>query len=212
MRSFYNIIIKRIIDFCIAFFVLIIVSPLLVIIALLIWFKFGNPIFFTHIRPGKNDSPFKMIKFRTMTNQTDKFGKLLPNFERRTRFGDFLRNSSIDELPELINVLKGEMSIVGPRPLEMRYLQYYTKDQRKRHRLKPGITGWAQVNGRNAISWEDKFKFDVWYVDNLSIWLDIKIIFSTIKKVIVKEGINVDSENTVIPFDVYLKNKNKKNL
>jgi len=203
---------KYIIDFILALLGIIILSPLFLIIAFLIRIKLGHPIFFTHIRPGLNCKPFKMIKFRTMTNDKDSLGNILPNEQRRTVFGNFLRSSSLDELPELINVIKGNMSLVGPRPLEMRYLKLFTKEQNRRHNVKPGVTGWAQVNGRNTISWEDKFKFDVWYVDNLSIWLDIKIIFLTIKKVLVKEGINVDSENTVIPFDVYLKKKNKNNL
>ena len=203
---------KYIIDLIIALTGLVILSLIILVVALLIRIKLGSPIFFTHIRPGLNGKPFKMIKFRTMINEKDSLGNLLPNEQRRTAFGNFLRSSSFDELPELFNVIKGNMSIVGPRPLEMRYLELFTKDQNRRHNVRPGITGWAQVNGRNNISWEEKFKFDVWYVDNLSIWLDIKIIFLTIKKVIVKEGINVDSENTVIPFDVYLKNKNDNNV
>lgn len=146
-----------------------------------------------------------MIKFRTMTDERDLQGNLLPNEQRQSRFGNLLRSASLDELPELINVLKGEMSLVGPRPLEMRYLPYYSETEYKRHLVKPGITGWAQVNGRNAISWEEKFKLDVWYVENQSLWLDIKILFKTILKVFKREGINSDGFNTVIPFDTYRK-------
>jgi len=146
-----------------------------------------------------------------MTNERDEKGKLLPNEKRRTSFGNKLRSLSLDELPELINVLKGEMSMVGPRPLEMRYLGIYTKEQNKRHHVRPGITGWAQVNGRNAISWEKKFEYDVWYVKNCNFWLDIKILFLTINKVLKREDINIDSNNIVIPLDDYLESKKNNN-
>lgn len=209
MRRIYIKIGKRAIDLFFSLAGLIVFAPGFFILSLFIAIKLGLPIFFTHNRPGLNSKIFKMIKFRTMTNDKDMNGKLLPNEKRRTAFGNFLRSASLDELPELMNVIKGDMSLVGPRPLEMRYLELYTKEQNRRHNVKPGVTGWAQVNGRNTISWEEKFKFDVWYVDNISIWLDIKIIFLTIKKVLIKEGINVDSDNTVVPFDIYLKNKNK---
>ena len=207
MKSSYSISIKRAIDFLFSLFLLIVFLPILVIISILIKLKLGNPILFTHTRPGLNGQPFKMIKFRTMTNEKDDYGQLLPNHRRRTKFGDFLRKASIDELPGLLNVLKGEMSLVGPRPLEMRYMQYYTDYQNQRHNVKPGITGWAQVNGRNAISWEQKFEYDIWYVNNISFLLDLKIIFLTFFKVLSSKGVNADEMNTVIPFDVYLMNK-----
>ncbi|MGE0088161.1 MAG: sugar transferase [Bacteroidales bacterium] len=198
---------KRFFDFLIAIAILLLVSPVLLLVIVLIKFKLGTPVFFLHCRPGLNRKPFDMIKFRTMTNEKDNQGNLLPNHQRRTKFGDFIRKASIDELPELINVLKGEMSIVGPRPLEMRYMEHYTDYQNQRHNVKPGITGWAQVNGRNTISWEQKFEYDIWYVNNISFLLDLKIIFLTFFKVLSSKGVNADEKNTVIPFDVYLKSK-----
>jgi lipopolysaccharide/colanic/teichoic acid biosynthesis glycosyltransferase len=212
MNSLYNNSIKRVLDFLFSLFLLIVFLPILVIISILIKFKLGSPILFTHTRPGLNGKPFKMIKFRTMTNGKDDQGNLLTNHRRRTKFGDFLRKASIDELPELINVLKGDMSIVGPRPLELRYMEYYTEYQNQRHNVKPGITGWAQVNGRNTISWEEKFEHDIWYVNNISFFLDLKIIVLTVFKVLSRKGVDADEKNTVIPFDVYLKNKTNKSL
>jgi len=174
--------------------------PLLLMIALLVRFKLGSPVIFSQVRPGILGQPFTLYKFRTMTNTTAISGSLLPDEERLTSFGKFLRSSSLDELPELFNVLKGEMSIVGPRPLLMRYLDRYTPEQMRRHEAKPGITGWAQVNGRNAITWEEKFKLDVWYVDNQSLWLDLRIIALTIFKVLKKEEINQPGQATMKEF------------
>lgn len=155
---------------------------------------------FRQTRPGKDGKPFEMIKFRTMRDAQDANGNPLPDSERMTPFGSFLRSSSLDELPELWNVLKGDMSLVGPRPLLMEYLPLYSKEQYRRHEVRPGVTGWAQVNGRNAISWEEKFKLDVWYVDNRSLWLDIKIIFLTVKKVLIRDGISAEGEATMSRF------------
>lgn len=180
--------------------VLTISSPLLIVLMALIRLKLGSPVFFTQIRPGLHCKPFKMIKFRTMTDARDANGNLLPDNVRLTPFGRFLRSSSLDELPELWNVLKGHMSLVGPRPLLMEYLPLYSTQQARRHEVRPGITGWAQINGRNAISWEDKFKLDVWYVDNQSFWLDLKILVLTVKKVFVREGINAEGEATMPKF------------
>ncbi|ANQ23066.1 sugar transferase [Vibrio natriegens] len=177
-----------------------ILSPVMLVTALLIRNKLGSPVLFTQTRPGLSGKPFEMVKFRTMKDAVDAHGNSLPDSERMTPFGDKLRNSSLDELPELWNVLKGDMSLVGPRPLLMQYLPLYSKEQARRHDVRPGVTGWAQINGRNAISWEDKFKLDVWYVDNRSLLLDIKILFLTVKKVFVKEGISADGHVTVEPF------------
>lgn len=179
---------KKIFDFTVALLALITLSPIIFIVALLIRFRLGSPILFTQNRPGLNGRVFKMKKFRTMLDAKDKQGNLLPDEQRMTKFGAFLRSTSLDELPGLFNVLKGDMSLVGPRPLLVEYLPLYSKEQARRHNVRPGITGWAQVNGRNAISWEDKFKLDVWYVDNQSFWLDIKILLLTVKKVFVREG------------------------
>ena len=163
-------------------------------------FKFGSPVLFKQPRPGLNEKVFNMIKFRSMTMENDTSGILLSDSNRLTRFGEFLRSTSLDELPSLWAVLKGEMSLVGPRPLLVEYLPLYSKKQSRRHEVKPGITGWAQVNGRNAISWDEKFDLDVWYVDNQSIWLDIKILCLTIKKVIVRDGISAQGDATMPPF------------
>lgn len=191
---------KRLIDFTVALVALIVASPVLLICALLIRLFIGKPVLFKQTRPGLNANPFDMVKFRTMTNERDEHGNLLPDEKRLTRLGKFLRSTSLDELPELWNVLNGDMSLVGPRPLLMEYLDLYTDEQARRHEARPGITGWAQVNGRNAISWEQKFKLDVWYVDNQSTWLDIKIIFMTAKKVLVREGISASGEATMSKF------------
>ncbi len=163
-------------------------------------FKFGSPVLFKQPRPGLNEKVFNMIKFRSMTMENDTSGILLSDSNRLTRFGEFLRSTSLDELPSLWAVLKGEMSLVGPRPLLVEYLPLYSKKQSRRHEVKPGITGWAQVNGRNAISWDEKFDLDVWYVDNQSVWLDIKILFLTIKKVIMRDGISAKDDATMPPF------------
>ena len=191
---------KRILDLSAALFGLILLAPIILILAILIRLKLGSPILFTQIRPGSHGKPFKMIKFRTMTDARDTDGNLLPDNIRLTAFGRFLRATSLDELPELWNVLKGDMSLVGPRPLLMEYLPLYTHEQVRRHQVRPGITGWAQINGRNAISWEAKFKLDVWYVDNQSFWLDLKILALTLKKVCVREGISAEGEATMPKF------------
>jgi sugar transferase EpsL len=181
---------KRIIDLALTIPAFILLLPVMICIAVLIRMLMGQNVFFCQKRPGWGGIPFKIYKFRTMNNNYDKSGVLLPDSDRLTRFGKFLRSTSFDELPELINVIKGDMSIVGPRPLLMQYLDRYTLEQARRHEVKPGITGWAQVNGRNALTWDEKFKLDVWYVDNQSLWLDLKIIFLTILKVMKREGIN----------------------
>ncbi len=192
--------IKYTFDFFVSLFAIFTLLPVIVVVAILIRFKLGSPILFTQDRPGLNGKVFKMMKFRTMLDGKDKQGNLLPDNERMTQFGSFLRSTSLDELPGLFNVLKGDMSLVGPRPLLVQYLPLYNTEQARRHDVRPGITGWAQVNGRNAISWEDKFKLDVWYVDNQSFWLDIKILFLTVKKVFVREGISADGHVTIEPF------------
>ncbi|RBP20324.1 lipopolysaccharide/colanic/teichoic acid biosynthesis glycosyltransferase [Marinobacter pelagius] len=191
---------KRIFDFIAALLGLFILAPILLIVALLVKLKLGSPVFFRQVRPGKGGNPFQMVKFRTMLDATDKNGSPLPDDRRMTRFGSFLRSTSLDELPELWNVLKGDMSLVGPRPLLMEYLPLYSQEQYRRHEVRPGVTGWAQINGRNAISWEDKFKLDVWYVDNQSFCLDLKILFLTVKRVLVREGISGDGEVTMSKF------------
>jgi len=188
------------IDMGVAITVLLICAPILVAIALALRWSLGKGIFFLQQRPGLYGRPFIIYKFRTMTNARDANGDLLPDSERLTRLGQILRSTSLDELPELFNVLKGEMSIVGPRPLLMKYLERYSTEQMRRHEVKPGITGWAQVNGRNAISWEDKFKLDVWYVDHQSLWLDLRIIALTILKVFKQEGISQPGHATMEEF------------
>lgn len=193
-------VIKRCIDIVGAGLGLIVLSPVLAVVAVAIWWDMGRSVMFRQMRPGLNGQPFNMYKFRTMSNKRDDQGKLLPDEQRLTPLGKFLRKTSLDELPELYNVLRGDMSLVGPRPLLMQYLERYTPEQARRHELKPGITGWAQINGRNAISWEDKFTLDVWYVDNCSLWLDIKIIAMTIGKVFRREGISAQGEATMPEF------------
>ncbi len=185
-------ILKRVFDILVAFIALIILSPILLIISFFILIRMGTPIIFTQRRPGKDGKIFNIIKFRTMLNDKDANGNYLPDEQRLTQLGIWLRNSSLDELPELINVLKGDMSIVGPRPLLIEYLPLYSDHQARRHDVLPGITGWAQINGRNALTWDEKFNFDVWYVDNHNILLDIKIILRTVKKVLDKSGIDDD--------------------
>lgn len=191
---------KRQFDLVLALLGLLILSSFLMVLMLLIRLKLGAPIFFTQTRPGKDGDPFRMVKFRSMTDARGADGELLPDAVRLTPFGRFLRTSSLDELPELWNVLKGDMSLVGPRPLLMEYLPLYTPEQARRHAVRPGITGWAQVNGRNALSWDDKFKLDVWYVDNQTLWLDIKILLLTVRKVKVREGISAVGEATMSKF------------
>lgn len=191
---------KRLFDVCAAALALLVFSPVLAAVAWQINRKMGSPVLFRQIRPGINGKPFEMIKFRTMKDAVDAQGNPLPDSERLTPFGQFLRSSSLDELPELWNVLKGDMSLVGPRPLLMEYLPLYTPEQYRRHEVRPGVTGWAQINGRNALSWEEKFRLDVWYVDNRSLWLDIKILFLTVKKVVVRDGISADGEATMPRF------------
>ena len=183
---------KRIFDIFVAFTALTLLSPLLLIICLFIIKTMGSPIIFKQSRPGKDGKIFEIIKFRTMLNDLDDDGNYLPDEERLTKFGIWLRNSSLDELPELINVIKGDMSIVGPRPLLIEYLPLYSEHQARRHEVLPGITGWAQINGRNSLTWDEKFNFDVWYVDNQNILLDIKIIFKTFSKVLARSGIDDD--------------------
>lgn len=198
---------KRTFDFIASLLGLIILSPVLFIVSGMVRIKLGSPVLFRQVRPGINGKPFKMMKFRTMTNEKDANGNLLPNEERMTQFGSFLRSASLDELPELINVLKGEMSLVGPRPLLMDYIPYFTKEQKRRHELKPGITGWAQVNGRNAIGWEKKLELDIWYVENRSLWLDLKILYTTVKKVIIRDGITHEGNMSMPRFDDYVQQK-----
>ena len=197
----YQYVIKRLIDFVVVFFVLIIIWPVLLLVTL--WLHFANKgagAFFLQERPRRHGKIFKVIKFKTMTDERDAEGNLLPDDKRLTKVGKFVRSTSIDELPQLINVLKGDMSFIGPRPLLPQYLPLYNKEQARRHEVRPGITGWAQVNGRNAISWTRKFELDVWYVDHCSFLLDLKIIVLTIKKVFVREGISSDTSVTMEPF------------
>jgi lipopolysaccharide/colanic/teichoic acid biosynthesis glycosyltransferase len=197
---------KRTFDFVISFFLLFVLSPIFLILVVLIKTRLGSPVLFKQIRPGLNSKPFVMIKFRSMLDSSDRFGNPLPDSDRLTNFGRLLRSTSLDELPGLFNVLKGEMSLVGPRPLLMEYLPLYTEEQLKRHEVRPGITGWAQVNGRNAISWEDKFELDTWYVENQSIWLDIRVLILTVKKVFMREGISAEGEATISKFTGSKKN------
>lgn len=191
---------KRAFDFIIALCALLFLSPVIIVVAALIHFKLGSPILFTQNRPGLHGNIFKMMKFRTMLDAKDKQGNLLPDDKRITKFGSLLRSTSLDELPGLFNVLKGDMSLVGPRPLLVQYLPLYNTEQARRHNVRPGITGCAQVNGRNAISWEQKFKLDVWYVDHQSFGLDLKILLLTVKKVFIREGISAEGHVTIEPF------------
>ena len=191
---------KRIIDFLLSLTALVALSPLLLLLAIIIRLQLGSPVLFKQLRPGLNASPFEIVKFRTMTDAKDENDNLLPDAERLPTIGRVLRATSLDELPELWNVLKGDMSLVGPRPLLMEYLDLYTAEQSRRHEVRPGITGWAQVNGRNALSWEDKFALDVWYVDNRSLWLDAKILMMTLLKVVKREGVSHEGHATMEPF------------
>jgi undecaprenyl phosphate N,N'-diacetylbacillosamine 1-phosphate transferase len=192
---------KRLIDFTLSLIGFIVISPIFIIVW--VWLTIANKgagaLFFQE-RPGKDEKIFKVIKFKTMTDERDASGKLLPDAERLTKAGRFVRSTSLDEIPQLINVIKGDMSLIGPRPLLVQYLPLYNENQKRRHEVKPGITGWAQVNGRNAISWDQKFEYDIWYVDNISFSLDIKVLFRTIQKVFKREGINSDTSSTMEPF------------
>ncbi|KAF5029931.1 Undecaprenyl phosphate N,N'-diacetylbacillosamine 1-phosphate transferase [anaerobic digester metagenome] len=197
----YNLFFKRILDITLSLIALVCISPLLIVVT--IWLHFVNKgagAFFVQERPGKNEKIFKVIKFKTMNERCDSSGKLLPDAQRLTQIGKFIRSISLDEIPQLLNVIKGDMSLIGPRPLLVKYLPLYNDVQRRRHEVRPGITGWAQVNGRNAIRWQQKFDYDVWYVDNLSLWLDIKILFLTVKRVFFRDGINAGSDVTMEPF------------
>jgi lipopolysaccharide/colanic/teichoic acid biosynthesis glycosyltransferase len=191
---------KRVCDVIVATFAMLMLAAPLLVLAWLIRRKLGSPVLFSQVRPGLHGKPFTMVKFRTMTDERGPDGVLLPDAQRLTPFGRFLRSSSLDELPELWNVLRGDMSLVGPRPLLMEYLPLYTAEQARRHEVRPGITGWAQVNGRNAISWADKFALDVWYVDHRSLWLDVRILWRTVRKVLVRDGISAAGEATMPKF------------
>lgn len=203
----YKLYFKRIFDFFFALTAIIALSPLLCLIALGLRLFQGSPILFKQKRPGLNEKPFIMVKFKTMSDACDSFGKSLPDDKRLTKFGSFLRATSLDELPELFNVLMGNMSLVGPRPLLSRYLPYYTEEERKRHSVRPGLTGLAQINGRNFIQWEERFKLDNFYVDNISFSSDIMIIFKTIYKVVFRDGVSVDANKVMPDLDVYRQNK-----
>ena len=192
--------IKRLFDIVVSFIVLILLFPIILVIAAFVMLFLGRPILFKQLRPGYRCQPFNLYKFRTMNDTQDAFGNTLPDYERLKKFGKFLRASSLDELPELWNVIKGDMSLVGPRPLLMEYLPLYDQKQIRRHEVKPGVTGWAQVNGRNAISWSEKFAFDVWYVDNQTLWLDIKIMFLTARAVMSPRDVNASKEVTMEKF------------
>ena len=192
--------IKRTFDITASFLGLVILSPLLLVLALLVRVNLGTPVFFRQERPGLHEKIFSLYKFRSMRDAVDKFGNELPDEQRLSKFGTLLRASSLDELPELFNVLKGDMSLVGPRPLLVKYIPLYSPEQHRRHDVLPGITGWAQIHGRNAISWEEKFRLDVWYVDHWSPWLDLKILFVTIKKVFIHEGISAENQATTEEF------------
>lgn len=198
----YNHFFKRVFDFCISLIFIICISPILLVVT--IWLHFANKgagAFFFQERPGKDEKIFRVIKFKTMTDEKDADGKLLPDAQRLTKVGKFIRSTSIDELPQLINVLKGDMALIGPRPLRVHYLPLYSQEQHRRHKVRPGISGWAQCHGRNSISWTEKFKLDVWYVDHLSLWTDIRIIFITIKNVLMRKDINSAEATTMYPFN-----------
>lgn len=196
---------KRLLDIIISLTALIILSPILLVVWILVRVKLGGPAIFTQQRPGKNEKVFKLYKFRSMTNERDENGELLPDEVRLTKFGKLLRSTSLDELPELFNILKGDMSLIGPRPLLIRYLPWYTEEERHRHDVRPGLTGLAQVNGRNALGWEDRFAYDLEYVNNLTFWMDLKIIGMTVGKVLKRSGTLSGADQTVADFDVYRK-------
>tara|TARA_B100001248_G_scaffold257493_1_gene240113 strand:- start:7999 stop:8631 length:633 start_codon:yes stop_codon:yes gene_type:complete len=200
----YKFFLKRAIEFILSLAGLVFLMPIYLVIIVMVRINLGSPIFFKQERPGLNNKVFNIYKFRTMTNEHDNYGNLLPDETRLTNFGRFLRSTSLDELPSLWSVLKGDMSLIGPRPLLVEYLPFFSEKQARRHEVRPGITGWAQVNGRNAISWEEKFELDVWYVDNLSIILDIKIIWLTIIKVLFRDGISPDNKDIMPRFDTLM--------
>lgn len=201
----YRIIFKRLLDVIISGIVLILLSPVLLLLAILIRINLGSPVIFTQERPGKNEKIFKLYKFRSMSNATDEKGELLPDELRLTRFGKLLRSTSLDELPELLNILRGDMSLIGPRPLLVKYLPWYTEEERHRHDVRPGLTGLAQVNGRNALGWEDRFAYDLEYVNHLTFLMDVKIIGMTVSKVLRRSGTLSGADQTVADFDVYRK-------
>lgn len=207
--TIYRRFIKRSMDFILSLIAIVVLSPILLVIALLVRFKLGSPVLFKQKRPGLHEKVFTMYKFRTMTDERDENGYLLPDHVRLTKFGKLLRSSSLDELPELFNILKGNMSIIGPRPLLIQYLPFYDKQQARRHEVRPGLSGLAQVNGRNAISWEEKFKLDVEYVNNITFFGDWKIIFLTVKKVFIREGINSEIAATMGAFEGTKKERRK---
>ena len=198
---------KSVFDKLFAIALYLLLSPILFLISIALKFSSIGAVFFVHPRPGLHGKTIHVVKFKTMNDEKDQEGNLLPNHQRITRLGAFLRKSSLDEIPQLWNIIKGDLSFIGPRPLEVRYLPLYTKEQKRRHNVKPGLSGWAQVNGRNAISWEKKFDYDVYYVDNQSLWLDTKIFFLTLKKVFMAEDVNAGVQQTIEPFDSYLKRK-----
>ncbi|BAC14848.1 UDP-galactose phosphate transferase [Oceanobacillus iheyensis HTE831] len=199
-KGVYQKYVKRLLDFILSSIAIVILSPILLIVTILVRLKLGSPVLFKQERPGLDERIFTMYKFRTMTNAKDEHGELLPDSDRLCRFGKFLRSTSLDELPELINIVKGDMSIIGPRPLLIRYLPLYNEQQKRRHEVRPGLSGLAQINGRNAIVWKQKFDFDVQYVDNISFLLDCKVFFLTFKKVFIREGINSETTATIEPF------------
>ena len=206
----YRKFLKRLLDTVLSLFFILCFWWLYVVIAILVRIKLGSPILFKQDRPGLNEKIFKMYKFRTMTDAKDSLGNLLTDAERLTKLGKFLRSTSLDEIPELWNVIKGDMSLVGPRPLMPKYLAYYTEEEKKRHNVRPGVTGWAQVNGRNSLTWEDKFRYDIEYVNSISFWLDLKIVFITIKKVFKRQDISdFSDENKEIDFDEYRRMEKK---
>ena len=198
--NLYKHYIKRLLDIILSLIALVVLSPVLLVTALLIRTNLGSPVIFSQDRPGKNEKIFKLYKFRSMTDERDELGELLPDSERLPKFGRILRSTSLDELPELWNILKGDMSIVGPRPLLTQYLTLYNKEQKRRHEVRPGLTGYAQINGRNSLNWEDRFKYDVEYVEKLNFIMDCKIVLLTIKKVFIKEGISSETSQTMEPF------------
>lgn len=196
----YKLLIKRLLDFIMGLIGFVLLSPIFIAISVFLFFSNNGKLFFTQQRPGKNEKLFKIIKFKTMNDKKDEHGNLLPDVKRITNIGKFIRKTSLDEIPQLLNVIKGDMSLIGPRPLLVSYLPLYNEEQSKRHDVKPGITGWAQVNGRNAISWKEKFSLDLYYVNNLSFRLDLKILFMTIKKVLLKDDVNSGDENFTMPY------------
>jgi len=207
----YKFFLKRAIEFILSLSGLIFLMPIYLVIIILVRTNLGSPIFFKQKRPGLNNKVFNIYKFRTMTNDHDHYGNLLPDETRLTKFGRFLRSTSLDELPSLWSVLKGDMSLIGPRPLLVEYLPFFSEKQARRHEVRPGITGWAQVNGRNAISWEEKFELDVWYVDNLSITIDIKILWLTIIRVLFRDGISPDNKDIMPRFDTMMNERKDSN-